>query len=113
MSARKLIHNTVTAAAIVAVLSGYSAHAIPPINAIEGDVMFSAVENGAFLLKRVDWEIISLKDQSTRKDTRHTFTTKLPSGDYIAKLDCKGRHFERKFTIVTPSHNVIIDCAAK
>ncbi len=113
MSARNQIRNAVIACVTTIMLSSYFAYAVaPPVVVSDGDVIFRAVENNSLLLDEVEWEIISLEDQSVKTDKRHTFTTKLPPGHYIAKLTCKGKRFKREFEIATPFHKVVIDCAA-
>ncbi|OQX05130.1 MAG: hypothetical protein BWK73_34380, partial [Thiothrix lacustris] len=88
MSARKQIRNAVIACVTTVALSGYFAYATtpPPVVVSDGEVIFRALENNNLLLDEVDWKIISLNDQSVKTDKRHTFTTKLPPGKYIAKL---------------------------
>lgn len=104
MSARKLIRNVVTTFVTIIMLSSHYAYAVP------SQVLFSALDNGKVILREVKWEIVGLDSNSLQKDKRHTFTAELPQGNYIAKLTCNGRNFERPFKIVTPSHNVVIEC---
>lgn len=110
MSARKLIRNTITTLVITIALGSYYAYAVPSTIS-NGEVLFSAVDNGKALMREVKWEILRLDNNSSQKDKRHTFTAELPSGKYIAKLTCDGKDYERPFTIVSPYHKVLIDCA--
>ncbi|MDQ5769099.1 MAG: hypothetical protein L3K52_00570 [Candidatus Thiothrix sulfatifontis] len=105
MSARKLIRNAVTTFVTTLILSSHYAYAV------NGEVLFSAVDNGKAILREVKWEIVGLDSHSLQHDKRHTFTAELPPGKYIAKLTCDGRNYERPFDIVTPFHNVVIECA--
>lgn len=106
MSARKLIRNAVTTVVTIIILSSHYAYAAP------SQVLFSALDNGQAILREVKWEIVGLDSNSLQQDKRHTFTAELPLGKYLAKLTCNGKDFERPFKIVTPSHNVVIECVA-
>lgn len=110
MSARKLIRNTATTFATVVFLGIACAHAIT-LEAKPGEVLFRAVNDGAALLREVKWEITSSDNQLSTTDKRHTFTTELPPGEYVAKLTCNGKDYQRAFKIISPHHKVVIDCA--
>lgn len=105
MSVRKLIRNAITTFVTTLVLSSAYAYAAP-----NGEVLFSATEGGKPIMRTVQWEIFNLDSNSKQEDVRHTFTVKLPPGEYLAKLRCDGKDYERPFTIATPFHNVLIEC---
>lgn len=104
MLARKLIRNAITTLVTTLIFSSAYAYAVP------SQVLFSATEGGKPIMRTVQWEIFNLGNNSKQKDERHTFTAKLPEGEYLAKLKCDGKEYERPFRIATPFHNVLIEC---
>lgn len=104
MSARKLIRNAITTFVTTLILSSTYAYAVP------SEVLFSATENSQPILRTVKWEIFGPDRKIKQEDERHTFTLKLPPGEYLAKLKCDGKDYERPFTIATPFHKVRIEC---